>query len=176
MKNINDMELPELYRRKKCLICGKIPYLLKEQTDLITGMNETNEEQLGLITEITSSETGGLEENEARIYCNKYFSYDWSGESIEEVNEETINFMYEQKPEPLQEEQYAIMELITKIETMQSRKRNLFRQFNGIKKRQSNMINILSNIQNAILNKLDQNQIQSDEANAENEASSTKLT
>ncbi len=176
MKKINDMELPELYRRKKFLICGKIPYLLKEETDLIAAMNETNEEQLRLITELTISETGGLNEKEASIYCNKYFSYDWSGESIEEVNEETINFMYEQQPEPLQEEQYAIMELITKIETMQSRKRNLFHQFNGIKKRQSNMISQLSSIQNAILNKLDENQILSDEENEENEASLTTLT
>ncbi len=120
------MELPELYRRKKFLICGKIPYLLKEQTDLITAMNETNEEQLGWITKLTSSETGGLEENEASIYCNKYFSYDMSGEPKEFVNEDTINFTHKQQPEPLQEEQRVIMEMINEIENIQSAKIKLF--------------------------------------------------
>jgi hypothetical protein len=169
MKNIDDMELPELYRRKKFLICGKIPHLLNEQTDLIKDMKETNEEQLGSITELISSETGGLEENEAGIYCNKYFSYNESGEHKQVVNEDTINFTYEQQPEPLQEEQNAIMEMITEIENMQSTKRKIFRKFQQIKKRQSNMINILSKIQNAILKKLDENQIQSYPADQEDE-------
>ena len=163
MKNIDDMELPELYSRKKFLICGKIPHLLNEQTDLMKDMEETNEEQLGWITELISSETGGLEENEAVIYCNKYFSYNESGEHKQVVNEDTINFTYEQQPEPLQEEQNAIMEMITEIENIQSTKREIFRKFQKIKKRQSNMIHILSKIQNAILKKLDENQIQSDQ-------------
>jgi hypothetical protein len=101
MNNINDMELPKLYCRKKYLICCKIPKLLEESNKLIKDILDSNKEQLGSFQILRALESAGLADQEDKsIYSNKYYLEDHYGEPKEYVDEKTTNSRYEQQPEP----------------------------------------------------------------------------
>ncbi len=162
MKNINDMELPELYRRKKFLIRRKIPQLLEESNKLMKHILVLNDIQLGLFQTLSALESAGLaDRDEKSIFCNKYYSDDHYGEPKEYVDEKTINSHYNKQPEPSKERQLEIMDIIRNIEQEQDDKKTNCLTI-------SKEIEILADMQYAINQKLDGNQIQSNEENKDN--------
>ena len=163
MNNIDDMELPELYARKKYLICCRIPSLLEESNKLMKDILDSNEEQLSELGVLSALESSGLaDRNEESIYDNKYYSDDHYGEPKEYINDKTINSHNELPPEPSKRRQGEIMERISSIEMIQELKKT---NCDVISKE----IEMLALMQDAILKKLHKIKIKSDEDEEENE-------